>query len=103
MEGWVVTNTRFSIDAVKYDICASLYLLGWYYPIQKSLSHLVDESGLYPITCLTTLTNKEKEQILMAGVVLCKNLAKNEELLRQTVSQTRIPKLLAEIEALCKI
>ena len=56
-----------------------------------------------PVTCLTTLTNKEKEQILMAGVVLCRNLGKNEELLRQTaISQTRISKVLAEIEALCK-
>ena len=103
LECWVVTNTRFSADAVKYGICAGLHLLGWNYPIQKSLSRLVDESGLYPVTCLITLTNNEKEQILKAGVVLCKNLAKNEELLRQTaILQTRIPKVLAEIEALCK-
>lgn len=103
LEGWVVTNTKFSADAVKYGICAGLHLLGWNYPIQKSLSSLVDESGLYPVTCLTTLTNKEKEQILEAGVVLCSDLEKHEELLRRTaISQTRIPKVLAEIEELCK-
>jgi hypothetical protein len=104
LEGWVVTNTKFTADALKYGTCAGLHLLGWNYPLQKSLSSLVDESGLYPVTCLTTLTNKEKEQVLEAGIVLCRDLLKQEELLRQTaISQARLPKVLAEIEALCKI
>lgn len=102
LEGWVVTNTKFSVDAIKYGNCAGLHLLGWNYPEHKNLSSLVDESGLYPVTCLTTLTNKEKEQILEAGVVLCKDLEKNEALLRQSaISQTRIPKVIAEMKGLC--
>jgi hypothetical protein len=104
LEGSVVTNTKFSADAIKYGVCAGLHLLGWNYPEQKSLSSLVDESGLYPVTCLTTLNNNEKERILKAGVVLCRELRKNEDLLRQSaISQTRIPKVLAEIEEVYNI
>lgn len=104
LEGWVVTNTKFSVDAIKYGTCAGLHLLGWNYPEQNNLSNLADESGVYPVTCLTTLTNKEKGQILEAGVVLCTALAKNESLLQQaSISQVRITKILEEIKALCQV
>lgn len=103
LEGYVVTNTKFSADAIKYGVCAGLHLLGWNYPEQKSLSGLVDESRLYPVTCLTSLTGKEKENILDAGIVLCRDLVKQEELLRRAgISQSRIPKVLTEIKELCK-
>jgi hypothetical protein len=102
LEGWLVTNTKFSVDAIKYGNCSGLHLLGWNYPEQNNLSSMVDQSGLYPVTCLTTLSNKEKEQILESGVVLCKDLEKNENLLMQVaISQTRIPKVIAEITGLC--
>jgi Holliday junction resolvase len=28
-EGWIVTNTRFSVDAIEYANCSHLKLLGW--------------------------------------------------------------------------
>lgn len=98
----VVTNTKFSADAVKYAVCAGLRLLSWDYPPKESLRNLIDESGLYPITCLTSLTNKEKETILMEGIVLCKELLKREALLHDLrISLTRIPNILSEIKSLC--
>ena len=98
----VVTNTKFSSDAVKYGVCEGLSLLSWDYPANKSLRNLIDESGLYPITCLTSLTNKEKETILMEGIVLCKELLKKEALLYEIrISPTRIPNILSEIKSLC--
>ena len=98
----VVTNTKFSSDAVKYGVCEGLSLLSWDYPANKSLRNLIDESGLYPITCLTSLTNKEKETILMEGIVLCKELLKREALLHDLrISLTRIPNILSEIKSLC--
>ena len=51
-QGWVVTNTRFSSDAIQYGTCAGLHLLGWDYPVNGSLKDQIDEAGLYPITCL---------------------------------------------------
>jgi Holliday junction resolvase len=101
--GWLVTNTKFSADAIQYGTCAGLHLLGWNFPSHKSLSSLVDKSGLYPVTCLTTLNNKEKEQILAAQVVLAKDLQQKQSLLQQIgISSTRIAKILAEVDGLCK-
>ena len=103
LEGWLVTNTKFSSDAIKYGTCAGLHLLGWNYPVKKSLSALVDESGLYPVTCLTFLTKKEKAIILTNGVVLCKDLRNKKDLLQlAAISSTRIPGIINEIEALCR-
>jgi hypothetical protein len=104
LECWVVTNTKFSTDAVQYGNCAGLHLLGWNYPVNKSLSILVDHSGLYPVTCLTTITNKEKELILQAGVVLCSDLKTKTDLLRNAgISLSRISKVLAEAEELSPV
>lgn len=98
----VVTNTKFSADAVKYAVCAGLRLLSWDYPPNESLRNLIDESGLYPITCLTSLTNKENETILMEGIVLSKELLKRETVLHDIrISLTRIPNILSEIKSLC--
>jgi len=104
LECWVVTNTKFSTDAVQYGNCAGLHLLGWNYPVSRSLSMLIDHSGLYPVTCLTTISNTEKERILQAGVVLCSDLVNKTDLLRTAgISLSRIPKVLAEAEALCPV
>lgn len=72
--GWVVTNTRFTEDAINYGKCAGLTLLGWDYPHEKSLKDLIEGSGLFPITVLTTLTRKQKDLLLENEVVLCGQL-----------------------------
>jgi ATP cone domain len=98
----LVTNTKFSSDAVTYGTCIGIKLLGWDYPTKKSLSNLIDKSGLYPITCLTTITNKEKEDLLAESVVLCSTLLQNETLLSKVgIGQSRMRSVLAEIKSLC--
>ena len=102
-QGWVVTNTRFSSDAIQYGNCAGLKLLGWDYPLKGSLKELIDTLGLYPITCLTTLTKMEKKSLLDRKIVLCKEIGDNEQYLVQTgVNPTRIKGVLEEVTQLCK-
>jgi hypothetical protein len=99
----LVTNTKFSSDAVTYGNCIGIKLLGWDYPTKKSLSSLIDKSGLYPITCLTTLTNKEKENVLADGIVLCTALLQQQVVLSKAgIGQSRMESVLAEIKSLCK-
>ncbi len=99
----LVTNTKFSSDALKYSNCIGIKLQGWDYPPKKSLSNLIDKSGLYPITCLTTLTNKENENLLAASVVLCSSLLQNELLLSNVgIVQSRMARVMSEIKSLCK-
>ena len=98
----VVTNTKFSGDAIQYGVCAGLQLLGWDYPYNKSLSNLIDESGLYPITCLSSLTNKEKDLLLTEGFVLCKELLMRENIFdKMGISSNRITAILSEVTSLC--
>lgn len=42
--------------------------------MKKSLKDLIEGSGLFPITVLTTLTRKQKDLLLENEVVLCGQL-----------------------------
>ena len=102
-QGWVVTNTRFTIDAIQYGSCAGLKLVGWDYPAQGSLKDIIDSLGLYPVTTLTSLTLTEKKALLELNVVLCHDLRNNESILAQiSVKDTRIKTILAECIQLCQ-
>jgi hypothetical protein len=101
-QGWVVTNTKFTTDAIQYGTCADLHLVGWDYPKRGSLKQRIDISGLHPITCLTTLTKSEKQQLLDHKVVLCKELCNDPGLLRRiNVKQSKIKNILKEAERIC--
>ncbi|MBA2614095.1 MAG: ATPase [Bacteroidetes bacterium] len=102
-QGWVVTNTRFSTDALQYGICAGLNLLGWDYPINAGLRDQIDSLGLYPITCLTSLTKVEKQRLLDKGIILCKEIYNEEKILVASgVKPSRILTVMKEAQQLCK-
>ncbi len=101
-QGWVVTNTRFSDDAVRYGRCIGLHLIGWNYPDGGSLRSMIDQSGLYPVTCLTTMTRVEKQRLLDNKIVLCKEICRNHDLLLLAgVQQSRMRTVLDEAHTLC--
>jgi hypothetical protein len=96
-EGWIVTNTRFSGDAIQYGMCSALTLLGWDFPEGKGLRELIDQGGLYPITCLTTLTRKEKTKLMTVGIVLCRKLKTSKKtLIKIGIPSQRIETILNE-------
>ena len=101
-EGWVVTNTQFTKDAIAYGKCCGLYLLSWDYPKNDSLKDRIDRLGLYPITVSTLLTNREKQFLLNRNVVLCRELIGDHFYLDHLgVSETRKEKILNEVKKLC--
>ena len=51
-EWWLVTNTRFTYNAIQYAQCSNLTLVGWDYPRTKSLVALIEEARLPPPTFL---------------------------------------------------
>lgn len=100
---WIVTNTRFSDDAMAYGRCANLFLLGWDYPSGNSLREMVDDAALYPLTCLTTLTMHEKKLLLETGKVLCRHLLDHPSLLDKiSITSGRKATILKEVEQLCQ-
>lgn len=101
-QGWVVTNTRFTQDAIQYGACREMKLMSWDYPANESLKDTIDKLGLYPVTCLTTLTEIEKQQLLKNNVVLCKEICSNKDHLTAAgVNPSRIKSILREGHQLC--
>ena len=100
-QGWVVTNTRFTSDAIEYGRCAGLHLVGWDYPEKGSLRQMIEESGLFPVTALTHLSLKQKQQLLEQGIVLCQQLINNPGALDfLDLSKGKILNILREAAAL---
>lgn len=100
----IVTNNRFSADAIKFASCSGLKLLGWDYPATDGLKNKVDGKRLYPVTCLTTLTMLEKEKLLILGVILVAQLIDQPETLAQAaIGEARHKKILHEAAGLCNL
>lgn len=86
---WLICNTRFSEDAVKYSKCAGLNLVGWDYPKKKGLRDLMEKNKLYPITMIRKLDRFSQEKLSMAGFVLIKDLT--ELSIKELHKITKIP------------
>lgn len=101
LKAWVVTNTRFSPDALRYGTCAGLNLLSWDYPLNESIKVMIDCYKHYPITCLTLLTKPEKEHLLENNVVLCSELKDDYARLNGLhIPDKRIQQIKKELEKL---
>lgn len=102
-EGWVVTNTRFTEDALKYSECVGLKLLSWDLPKDNGIKDRIDRLGLYPVTVSTLLSQREKQFLLSRDVVLCKQLINDAFYLDHLgISEKRKERILDEIKLLCK-
>lgn len=100
---WIVTNNRFTDDAIKFAQCSDLKLLSWDYPHKGNLRTKIDDNQLYPITCLTTLTMDEKTALLGEELILANDLLLNiQQLEHLGISATRIKNIVREVSELCK-
>ena len=74
-EGWIITNTKFSATAIQYGSCQPLLrFVGWNYPHDNDLHHMIAKYSLIPLTALTSLNTMEKGLLLGKGIVLSKAL-----------------------------
>lgn len=101
-EGWVVTNTQFTKDAMIYGKCVGLHMLSWDYPLENGIKDRIDRLRLYPVTVSTLLTIREKQFLLSRDVVLLKQLLKDKFYLDHLdISEKRKEKIFKEINMLC--
>jgi len=97
-QSWVVTNTRFTKDAIDYGKCSGMNLISWDYPQDGNLRNRIDRSGLHPVTSLSGLKKAEKQKLLSLGIVTCRNLLDNKTQLQELgLSIRRIQRILTEI------
>ncbi len=104
LEAWLVTNTKLTSEAIRYSMCSGIRAIGWGYPYDgRNLQYLLEESGLLPITCLTSLTRTQKNELLRRGFVICREIAEQKEILQSTgLSDKKIVKVLKEVQELCR-
>lgn len=99
--GWVVTNTRFTKDAMDYGRCIGLRMVSWDYPKNESLKDMVEKAGLFPVTVLTLLNRKQKQVLLEKEIVLCSQLLEKPGILNTLgLKGNVINKVLEESRAL---
>lgn len=99
--GMLITNTKFTSQAIAYATCAGLELTGWNYPKEGNLYERMYLARVYPVTVLTTLKIAEKRLLLQAGVIACDMLAERRDVLAKLrISPERVGQILAEAEAL---
>jgi hypothetical protein len=101
----LVTNTRFTSEAMRYGHCVKLNLVSWDHPAGGSVRELADRHTLYPITCLSTLKARARNTLLARHVVTCRDIVERPELLddiglsdRQVVAVLREATSLQPIE-----
>lgn len=102
-EGWLITNTKFTQSAIEYGMCKGLTMIGWNYPAKGNLQQLIEESGLHPLTCLSSLTTSQKHAFLSEGVVLCRDVLEHPLLSSLGVNDIKLAKVTEEARALCGI
>jgi hypothetical protein len=100
--GFLITNTKFTRDAVQYAKCSGLQLLGWSYPSEGNLYDRIIATGLYPVTALTMLKKAEKRLLIDQGIVTCEQVRQNRDVLRAiSIPPERLGGILAEANSLC--
>ncbi len=100
---WIVSNNRFTSDAIAFGKCSRLNLLCWDFPENNNLKTKNDRNHLYPVTCLTTLSLAEKDKLLVMDVILVKEIINNSECLEKIgLSSNRIKNVIRESSQLCE-
>jgi len=99
--GMLVTNTKFTTDAVLFSECAGVELLGWSYPLGNGLFERMCRAQIYPVTTLTTLSRSEKRLLIDARVATVDQVLSDRAVLTALhISPERIGEIRAEAEGL---
>jgi len=77
----IVTNSKFTTEAIKYANCKKMELLGWNYPKDEGLESLIESKKLYPITILPSFKGYlmevfRKENLMLVEKVFNINIEK---------------------------
>jgi hypothetical protein len=97
---WLITNGRFTVDALRFGTGMHLMLLGWDVPERGSLRERVESAGLMPLSALSTLPAHAKARLFAMGHVLCRDLVAAPQLLDGLgLSRAMGDRVLAEAQA----
>ena len=102
--GILITNTKFTSEAIAYAECAGVELLGWGYPMTNGLFARMSRAKVYPITTLTGLSRAEKRILIEQGTLAVDEIVRDRKLLDPLhLTSEQVGKLLAEAEGLLSL
>jgi len=103
-EVWLATNTKVTSDGLIYAQCNNMKILSWSYPEGESLRDLIEKSQLHPITSLESINQSQKQKLLDQGIVLCKTICQNKNLIEELeISDDKKKNLEDELNFVCNI
>lgn len=103
-QAWLVTNTRFTSDAIRYANCVHMKIMGWKYPKNGGLENLIEQTGLHPLTAPTSLSSSQKKALLNRGIVLCREIMEKPHLLRGIgLRDDKRKQVIEEIKGICSV
>ncbi len=82
----IVTNTKYSEQALQYGSCRNILQIGWSTPANLGLRDLIREKKLYPLSCIRGLKADTRMKLVDSDVVLLNQLVDgdSDELARKT-------------------
>jgi hypothetical protein len=102
--GILITNTKFSSEAVTYAGCAGIELLGWGYPENDTLLMRMTRAKVFPITALTGLSHAEKNLLVDTGIIAIDEILQERRKLDVLhLSPDRVGEVLAEADGILTI
>ncbi|MFA5392211.1 MAG: hypothetical protein WC306_00745 [Candidatus Paceibacterota bacterium] len=101
----LITNTKFTSEAIRYAECMKIDLLGWRYPEDRGLEYVIESNKFYPITILPSLKSDVlnvcgKEQIMLAQDLLSIDINKCAK--KAGISEKRLLSFKEDAETLMK-
>ncbi|MDA8434198.1 MAG: restriction endonuclease [Nitrospiraceae bacterium] len=103
-QGWLVTNTRCTTDAIRYAECAGLKIVSWRYPAKESLEKMIEEKRLYPVTVLPAARKKTLDSLFNNDIILAQEIADMGErdfLRRSGLDEATARAIKRQADALC--
>jgi hypothetical protein len=100
----ILNNTKFTAQALQYAKCSGVDLIGWDFPKNKNLYRLIEDTGMYPLVSLTSLSKEDKIKLIQSGLFDAKSLREKSEILNNIgLSEKKIQKILDEVKEVCNI
>ncbi|MCL5011807.1 MAG: restriction endonuclease [Patescibacteria group bacterium] len=102
-QGWLVTNTRPTTEAIAYAQCVGLRIVAWRYPADAGLEYFIESQQLYPVTILPSFPSPMVERASREGILLARDVlsVRPEDLSRMLmISLDQVRRIIEEAKML---
>lgn len=73
-QGWLITNTKATGDAVKYASCVKMKIMAWQYPEERNLQYYVEHKRIYPVSILPSINKKNRNKLFASDIITVQDL-----------------------------